>query len=365
MAVTSLGALTSVGSDVVTSCAAQRAGLSNPRPLDALMLAEAGDEPEGVIGHPIHPLTQGFFLLGLWVRIATVCVRDLIRYGKLPPGRQADFWERTGIIACAPWLGSGRLPLSQEKGEELLVENYLRPVFELLELPVTPENLWVEESGHCAVAQAIAQAGTLLSEGRVDRVLVLGVDSYADRFSLEWLMETNALKTRSHPVGAMPGEAGACFLLESKRSVQARAAQVEALVGIPAVSLASDPERRDASDVGRRLAEVLHAVSQATGGAQLGDLFLDLNGEEWRARAWGTALVCLSQPSKLGLVREIVPCTSFGETGAASAALGLCLAVRSRVRRYARGARSLICSMNERGDVSAFAVLSGAPSSVR
>ena len=85
-------------------------------------------------------------------------------------------------------------------------------------------------------------------------------------------------------------------------------------------------------------------------------MFVDLNGEEWKSVAWGLALMNLEGRVSPELITIELPCSSFGEIGAASAVAALCLGARGFVGRYALGDMALVVSMADRGQVSAILV---------
>ena len=75
----------------------------------------------------------------------------------------------------------------------------------------------------------------------------------------------------------------------------------------------------------------------------------DLNGLERRAGDWGHALVRLRSAVDLGHLPLWLPALSFGETGAASGALAVCLAARAFERGYAPGGHALVWLASENG----------------
>jgi 3-oxoacyl-[acyl-carrier-protein] synthase-1 len=84
----------------------------------------------------------------------------------------------------------------------------------------------------------------------------------------------------------------------------------------------------------------------------LGDLISDHNGEEWRANELAGARLRLH--NKVHPESPLVlPCSCLGEVGAASGAVGMCIAARAFTRKYSKGDRTLILMSSERGDVGA------------
>jgi 3-oxoacyl-[acyl-carrier-protein] synthase-1 len=217
--------------------------------------------------------------------------------------------------------------------------------------------------GHTGVARALAHARAEFEAGRADRALVISADSYLDSGSLDWLLAEDRLKSGDNPVGLAPGEAGAALLVETREACAARGGTPLAVLPLVTVLAAPSPngERsaRDDEDVAVRLAEVLGAATGAHSERFDGDLFVDLNGEVWKSRVWGSAQPRLHETIDWETARTVFPIVELGETGAATAAVSLCLGVRSFARRYARSDRALVCSIADDGAVAAI-VLAGA-----
>jgi 3-oxoacyl-[acyl-carrier-protein] synthase-1 len=84
----------------------------------------------------------------------------------------------------------------------------------------------------------------------------------------------------------------------------------------------------------------------------------DLNGEPYRAIDWGNALV-----RRIRALAEPVlwcPALWFGDTGAASGAVALCLAARAFERSYAPAPWSLVLSSADGPDRAAVIVTADA-----
>jgi 3-oxoacyl-[acyl-carrier-protein] synthase-1 len=353
LAITGLGMVTSLGFDVIGSCAAQRAGLSSPRPLAHFDASEEGGAPAALTGHPVPWVSEGFEHIGCWLQLATASLEDLQEYARLPPPRDEAFWQRTGLVVAVPLMDPDRFLVPRDAVSQVLRQHYLQPLVQLAKLPIHPSHVEAVELGHCGALEAARLAEAWIQQRRVDRVIVVGADSYVDPRSLSWLVEAAALKTPENPVGLSPGEAGACFLLERPESARARDARFEATLEAVAVDTSYAEDWLDAPRIARHLAQVVRTVVAAgTARPIWGDLLLDLNGEEWRARVWGHAQVQLRSELDLPRCRTVLPCTSFGETGTASGALAVGLAVRAFTRGYAGGPYGLVCSVNEDGHVA-------------
>lgn len=364
---TSLGLVTAVGDDVVTACASQRAGLTRNTPLDDVWAYDPSELEARVVGAPIQGLSNGFVQTGRWVRLALLCLEDLLRHGRLPPREDAAFWRSTGLLWVLPVLSYERFGWPEPEIPRLLERSCAQLVPGLARLPLQQAPDGFLPVGSVGVAHALNTVGSRLGAGPLRRFILLATDSWLDHLSLRHLLDEGRLKTAEKPTGLIPGEAAACVLVEPVVQARERAARVEAnILGVatrPAPGVL-DPEHptasrvRMAADIARRLASAVVEVLDLAGGARSfqGDVLLDLNGEDWKARVWGFARQLLAQSLDAGRSKEVFPAISFGDIGAASGVAALCVAARSFTRRYARSDRTLICSIADDGASSALLV---------
>ncbi|WP_123784084.1 hypothetical protein [Corallococcus macrosporus] len=308
---------------------------------------------EFLVGHPVRIFTDGFNIVGRWMRLAQGSIRDLVRYGGLPPATDKGFWRLTGLIVITPYHNDERLLNDSETSQEDVRHAYLEPLRQSLEVPIARENAELVCLGQAGVAWAIQQATHWMTTKRLERLIVVAADSYCDPLTLDWLSAYRRLKTPDNPCGLAPGEAGAAFLLEAPASARRR--QPEMRLAIDGVATAVEPNHFFTRKpiVGVALSEVLAQtlVTSSTSSFK-GDLVSDLNGENWRAREMGNARVRLADHLDES-VRVLMPATSVGDTGAASGALSLCVAARAIVRGYARTGQVLVATSSERGHVGA------------
>jgi 3-oxoacyl-[acyl-carrier-protein] synthase-1 len=102
ISITGLGMVSSVGWDVGTACASIRAGIARPAELEFTVLDPDADDEAPVVGHPISGLTEGFVLVGAWLRLALASLDDLALYASLPGPEDSAFWAKSAVLVVAP-----------------------------------------------------------------------------------------------------------------------------------------------------------------------------------------------------------------------------------------------------------------------
>jgi 3-oxoacyl-[acyl-carrier-protein] synthase I len=347
-AIRGLGMITSVGNDVVSSCAAVRAGLSRPGPLPykSLDLEALANEP--VPGHPVRPLTLGFEGLAVHALLAQCALRDLARNARLDEMGPAD-WQETALFVCR----SPARAVDPEDREEIDAELEDLPdaIGSSGEIGEPGRGIFVSTAGHAAVLLAAQQALAAIEKGELERAILLGIDSLVGEDEVAYLAEQDRLKTPDNPVGLMPGQAAAALLLEAEHARRVRGTPPLAFLTRVAAQTV-EPVREDAMESdGRGLAR---AVADALGGAQgFVEIYGDLNGEHWRAQEWGATLLHLRKARVAEDHALVLPATELGDTGAASGAVSLCVAVRALVRGYARAPRAVVWSRSDESHVAA------------
>jgi 3-oxoacyl-[acyl-carrier-protein] synthase-1 len=356
----SIGIISSVGRDAIESCASIRADIRRPREISYFhVLDEETQQMVPVIGHPVRYLTEGFSTLGRWLRLATASLADLFAQGGLPGKDDISFWSKTALVGVCPEEMTRRFLSNADQEESNLKTVYLGALIRSLALPIPSRNVHITCTGHAGVGLATKLAISLLKDSDIKRVIVLGVDSYLDNLTLEWLSNDGRLKTSSNAIGLSPGEAGACYLLESEVASRERRGNVFAFYDGVGIGKENNHFLSEKTSRGEGLAAAVQdalLVSQK-GFPYQGSIISDHNGENWRATELAGARVLLRETIDMGL-RTSFPCLSTGETGAASGVMGVCVAVQSLRRRYAVNNRSLVLCSSDDGDVGAV-LLSG------
>lgn len=336
--VTGISANTSLG-DAVTTCAAVRARLARPLPLEA----EAWTEEEGAIpvaGHPVATVA-GFQGEARLLALALEPLSRLWQEAKLAASPEVALLLALPDLQRRAEAAKTTLPKSRSVLDRLAV---------LAGLP--PSGAWRRTFalGHAGFATAVDAALKLLAQGSVQACIVGGVDSLCDQVAVDALAAAGQLKTDDNPVGLQPGEAAAFLLLERPETARQRGARV--LGQAVGVGMASQPQAEKEPPLGQGLLAALQQLFAATGAASPGSAFfvLDRNGETVRANDWGYCLQRITGriPGLLPAA-QWDPATCLGDTGAASGALGAQLAIRAFARGYAPGACGIVLSASDGG----------------
>lgn len=351
LVVGALGAVTSVGLGARASAAAIRAGVTRPAPIEVDVLDMDTQTPVPAVGHPVDGYADGFQLLGRWLRLAGGAVDDLLASGA--PGRDDAVWARTALVAVCPVPSDDVFFPEELSSVELVRVGFLERLRETLPPVARAELVCLD---HAGVASAIELAERLVAERACDAILLVAVDSLLDPLVLNALVAEGRLKLPDHPTGLEPGEAAAALWLEPRVAAERRG--VAPLLRIAATATATDHgeaiEGRPRD--GRALAACVRTARARAGaaGASPVDVYLDLNGETWRAQEWGHALVQMQR--ELGPHRLQLPATSLGDTGAASGAVAIVLAAHLAARRAAAGPLALVVSSAPGGAIGCVAL---------
>ncbi len=325
-----LGAQTAVGSTALASAAAVRAGV--PRLGEHRTALDAEGEPL-VVGMASYLPEE----MPIHERLATLA-RAAAREAMLPIAREA---RSVAIIVGLPVPRAG-LPPELE-----------RTMAAALDWPGGPglSSLETIEAGHSAGLMAIERARALLCDGALDLCLAGGVDSYLDAETLYWLSETGQAQSRSNRWGFRPGEGAGFCLLASSRFV-AEQPRLHALGELAAVATSREQNliRTDSVCTGEGLTAAWRMVTAAA--PRISELICDLNAEPYRADELGFALLRLRE--RFERPEEVLsPAQHWGDVGAASGPLFVCLALASALRGVARGRHCLVSTSSEGGERSA------------
>ncbi|QSQ19023.1 hypothetical protein JY651_27140 [Pyxidicoccus parkwayensis] len=352
IAITGLGMRTSLGDDAIGSCAALRAGLSCAQELPQFTVLNEDGTPEHPTGHPVQE-AQGFRGQARLLALGRSALNECITRSTL----HTEHRERLGLFLALPPVSGSPNPNHSESRKPILARQLAR----LARLPVREELLREFHAGHAGMALALEQATRELISERLDFCIVGGIDSLLEASTLQRLHDQRRLKSEDAPDGLQPGEAAAFVLLERLKYAQRRGTSIQALLG-GAVAL------RDEVDVSRRVPGVVlgRAVADLLESSQRPEshwLISDINGEPGRAMEYGQCLtrLCAEHPG-LRQAPLWYPATNLGDTGAASAVIAMCAAVRAFARDYAPAEAGLILSSSDGAERGAIRVTRFLPS---
>ncbi len=346
---------------LVQGCAAVRAGISRARPSPYLTCSCEGESlAQPVMTCEATWATLGFSNAGRLVALIAEALGDLSARASLS-SLPAD----TLLFMALPDPLERGIPVAPELEEdetrrcERLGQRVMERTLDVVGVPWRGGAWHFFSEGHAGFAQALKAAMDALSERRSRNCLVIAVDSLAGPDVLPGLLEQGRLKTPDTPTGFIPGE-GSVALWLTERSASELLPVPEPRVSLRAVVLGEDPRFRggDIPPDGRTLAACVTSAPRTAGADDRRLLLIgDHNGEDFRAREWGMLLMHL-RAEGLGQEKRVswFPADGFGDTGAASGALGLCVAVRSLQRRYSPSPTPVVLSSSDEGARAAIVV---------
>lgn len=353
-----MGVITNVGRDVKSTAASIRAGIV--KIVDVGGGLETYDEEDLSIplkGCAIKGFSDGFLQTGLWVRFSLTCFHQLIQYGSLPKTSDHNFWSDVGFYWILPDMNSDRF-MSPASAFDNIVNYELTDVLvNHLGIP-TPKTTGYSIIGHAGIGEAFQTVTQWINTGQANRAVVIAVDSCLDLLALTHYCSLGRIRTPQINTGFFPGEASAVMLLENGSRTDAKIESCIYKIGTESPVSPSLPDDFNSltAQFGKRLAkamrDALRPLSEASKNFQ-GDIYVDLNGEEWRSKAWGIAVNNTIDIINFDHCNIIIPAISVGEVGAASGGINVCLATRAFVKKYSCSAVSLVCSLSENGASSA------------
>ncbi len=262
------------------------------------------------------------------------CGRDSI----LPP----DLWgsERLAVLARSAFVEAiGKLPALPREGRVAVVltvpEGARREVLAALS-DTSSGGLELEYFSAPHLYRGLEVAQQLLAQRRFTTCLVGAVDSRLDAEQLAHLASARRLASEGERSGLLPGE-GAAFLALSLGAHS----RLGTVAGTATVRELRSPDS-DEGSLGEALTSAIATVASALSrGETFQDIFLDLNGERYRAEEWG--FVALRRGA---LFRDAtaytLPVVSWGDAGLAAPALQLMAAAQAVKGGYARGSAVLV-----------------------
>jgi 3-oxoacyl-[acyl-carrier-protein] synthase I len=217
-------------------------------------------------------------------------------------------------------------------------------------LPISLSAVTAFLDGHAAGLSALAAAVRHLNQGTCEICLVGGVDSYFHADTMDWLDQNRQLAGTVSRSGFIPGEGAGFSLLMTERCRQRLG--VHGLAGVQACALGQEMKLIKTTDMclGEGLSATVRDALDGLilAGERISDIYCDMNGERYRGEEWG--FVCLRLSNYFDDPLDYrSPANSWGDVGAASAALFMMLACQAAARGYAKGPRTMVWASSEQG----------------
>jgi 3-oxoacyl-[acyl-carrier-protein] synthase I len=356
--VTAFGMATPLAPNAADSCAAARAGIRRASELELVDLGEdeaLGNEP--ITGYAAKYIGAGFVGRARAVMLGRLALMDLLSRRPL----DSSEWARTAVIVNCSDRFYEDLRFDPEDDEEASrpSQTWIRECTDLIPTllracHVSPavKNGALQFGGHTGFVKVLQQAQSLLLAGQVDRCLVGGIESCIEPNVVVAAALAGVIKTDANPVGFIPGEAAAFVLLERTYRGPVR----PCLLGEGTAFAAADRFSVDPPD-GVAVAQAVDWVLRSNLGKREeapAAIIGDLNGDDYRARDWGYALLRLRASHSLSDAALWLPALAYGDTGAASEAVSLCTGIFAQQRGWIQPGLIVEWSAADRGSRAAF-----------
>ncbi|HYO55098.1 hypothetical protein [Archangium sp.] len=350
---------------VIQGCAAFRAGISRASASrEVFCLLQGESDPQPLPVHEVPGVSFGFRGVGRLVALLCDAFRDLAPASDLP-----HLLSETPVFLAVPDPMERGIAVQQELWQDAprkvaaLGQRVLEQVFENLGARKGRSSWRFFGGGHAAFGRAVEAARQGSQQRDFPACLVAAVDSLVVPEVLEVMLAEGWLKTGANPVGFIPGEAAVVACLTTPQGGTSPAP----LAFLRGVRSGREPrsENPDTPPVGHALGQcLLEALDEARAPTDRLVLVSDHDGEQRRAMELGGLQVLLrGRGVGGGGLHSWLPATGFGNTGAASGALGLCLAVRGLQRGYAPAPTLAILSSADGPERAALVVSSQPPRS--
>jgi 3-oxoacyl-[acyl-carrier-protein] synthase-1 len=207
--------------------------------------------------------------------------------------------------------------------------------------------------GHAGGLLGLHAAFKKFAEGAFDACVIAGVESYLSQETLEWL-EANEQLHGAGPLnnawGFIPGEGAGAVLLVS--GATAGRLRLEPLAQVLSVGKGFEPNRikTETVCVGEGLtAAFREGLAGLPSGAQVTDMFCDMNGEPYRGDEFG--FTCLrTKEAFVSASNFVAPADCWGDVSAASVPLFLILSAIAGKKAYANGSYAFLWASSESGE---------------
>lgn len=337
-----LGACTPIGSNVWSSCAAARAGISGFNE-DPFMIDTAG-EPMIVARAP-------------WLDVDTTGVERLAEL-LIPAMEEALRSCEAALSMEGRSKPRVRLALGLPPERPGLPKNLANEVKqEILKRFGDSFCAYAQFSvGHASGLVALEVAAQRLRNQDLDMCLVAGVDSYLEPETLEWLEENDQLHSagaRNNQWGFIPGEAAGCVVVASERVVRQFELQTLAQIGAVSVARENNLIKTGSVCIGEGLTAAMRgALAALPPDRKIDNVICDMNGEPYRGDEYGFTIARTSQYFQ-SASDFVAPADTWGDVGAASGPLFVAAATIAGRKGYSNGPLTMVWTSSEGGERAA------------
>ena len=330
LAITAVNCITPLGHSAEMTAAAVRAGITR------FVLSDVYQDSSG---NPINAASiQGLSLLGdtpdrHLSDIAVMC-QDILFEKYYEKIRQ---WPlRAQLFLCA----SSEKRFGPEYGEACQ-----RSLTRVLAERVSSPSVKMINKGNASLHYAVQETAKLIQVKPDTMCVIVCIDSLLDNATLNWLENTNSLKSSSfgRQSGLIPSEAVAFVIVEDLEN--AKKANKTILTRITSLGLSEEPHCRvsEQSGISKGLTEACNTALQPLKKQNICAVFSDLSGEEDRAREWGIVRQRIfdkdqNQPPLW------TPADTYGDISAASGGVLACIVAEGFKRNWLPSPVMIICS---------------------
>jgi 3-oxoacyl-[acyl-carrier-protein] synthase-1 len=207
--------------------------------------------------------------------------------------------------------------------------------------------------GRAAGLLALNEASSRLQSGKCEHVLVGGVDSFKDLYTLGTLDMQSRVKSDQNRDGFIPGEGAGFLRLTTRKTAEAKGWPIRATVTAVSTGFEKGHLESEEPYTGDGLAETFEALFASAGKlpSPVPTVYAGFNGENHWAKEWGVSVI--RHKGTLADEFEIEhPADCIGDTGAACGPLLVGMAAIGIEKAY-RQAPVLVFASSDHGDRAA------------
>lgn len=321
------GMLTPVGANTDMTAASVLAGISAYQAssilnheFNPMTLAMVPDDA-------LPPLDETLTKLGLTgrqqrlLRLATTPMQQLLEH----------LQEPVPLMLCGPEKIPGR--------HSVISDKFIQYLAAQTQAPIDLANSYVFPDGRAAGLYALESAMLLLEQGRCNKVIIGGIDSYIDLHLLGALDKEDRVLAEGVMDGFAPGEAAAFLLL------QAAGPAPGVKIFPPGIGEEVGHRFSDQPYLGDGLSAAVGEALNTTAVQPAKTVFSSFNGENFSAKEWSVAAI-RNQASLDPGHQLIHPADCYGDIGAATIPVLLSLACLGMEKGYYPGP-SLVWASSE------------------